>query len=98
MSKATPRPWKLDVEEFKNIRIASGGYIKVNLPLYVNKQVDEETKANAELIVRAVNCHDELVKYLEEFICDTQSKIKVVYEDSYVKGLKDLLQRAKGEV
>ena len=59
-SKATPRPWKIEssvyIKGAQGERIAE---VSEQGPRYC-----DPVDANAELIVRAVNCHDELVNEL----------------------------------
>lgn len=74
--KHTPLPWTATTQQ-------DGHYIHGNTPLGVNSvarvyprhygvdeemQMNQEDKANAELIVKAVNCHEELVEALEKLV------------------------------
>jgi hypothetical protein len=65
---------------------------------YETREVEQ---ANAELIVRAVNCHDELIEELELALSTVRTHAMQTY--SRVSGeqairIEDLLKRAKGEV
>lgn len=61
MGKHTPGPWT-----------ANGDMVNTKKDcLYVAKcagDTDEQAEANAEFIVRACNCHDELVEACKEFL------------------------------
>ena len=66
MSKHTPTPWHVDGECIYGTT-QRGDYVRIadttvadgdNLP-------DKEADANASFIVRAVNCHDEMLKALK---------------------------------
>lgn len=59
-NQATPRPWKSigrDIETVTGDPVASTYGLN-----------DSEEKANAKIIVKAVNCHDELVEALNGMI------------------------------
>lgn len=92
MSKATSRPWEAIgryVCEKDGLAIADCGSFTKNI---------EKSKANAELIVRAVNCHEELVEALEQHLKDySKEQWNQVGGDEYQIKLEDLLKRAKGE-
>ena len=106
-TQATPRPWKFIQDRHKSGQvinaISTGESNRWIARMCLNPEVSfEQEKANAELIVRAVNCHDELVQKLEEI-----KKIISEYPDLPDKkykavltlsGLDDLLKRAKGEL
>lgn len=89
MSRATPRPWKVDQRYKADVLDSNGKDIfKVFLPNYREEQ--SENFANAELIVRAVNCHEELVDKLElivDFVPNVDERERI----------KNLLNRARGE-
>ena len=99
ISNATPRPWSVDngymwgdgdasvpvrpvIQEFA---VSPGGL------LY------EEAVANAELIVRAVNCHDELVAALALLLKDCEDYEAWQRPCYAVDVAKAALARAKGE-
>ena len=87
--KATPRPWKISDEysTFGSIAIEANTAGMILVETEVN---NKNAEANAELIVRAVNCHDELVSFLESI----NGRMKDNVMDEY---LTDLLKRARGE-
>lgn len=90
MSKATPRPWNID----GGITIRADK-IPIAHTYSDYLQNHEESKANAELIVRAVNFHDELISAIENTalpLCD-MAKFGAPSSRKY---LEDLLKRAKG--
>lgn len=60
-TQPTKRPWH--ITKIGNIR--SSNDIGIANMDYFEKSV-EEYKANSELIIKAVNCHDELVEALKE--------------------------------
>jgi hypothetical protein len=92
MSKATPRPWTLssDVEHSCCYRSA--------IRNEKDDLIAEADKADAELIVRAVNCHDELISALEFLLTEFKDG-DISTEDYYEAKNKcvDLLKRARGE-
>lgn len=67
--KATPRPWNYQQERTDSythiIRTKAGEFI-FQLP----QDSIGKARANAELIVRAVNSHDELVDLLQDYVRD----------------------------
>lgn len=76
MTQATPRPWKIGKSltgdrtpwisnEKGNISICIIDDIARSSNDTTRKQEDEINIANARLIVKAVNCHDELVEVLK---------------------------------
>ena len=65
--QATKRPWHIDGFDLTNIIVkhpSGNGWIKV-ADCHGEFPIDEQI-ANAQLIVRAVNSHDELVEALKE--------------------------------
>lgn len=67
MSKATPRPWRVDDEGFIKYGRHSD-YLKLQSAWIEDAWInDKEAIANAALIVRAVNSHDALVEACREF-------------------------------
>ena len=66
---ATPRPWKVTTTPFargERVRISGESTIVANVLSDPNKRM--MSRANAELIVRAVNSHDQLVAALRRAI------------------------------
>jgi hypothetical protein len=71
MSKATPRPWIIRVDE----NFLGSAFTEKVYSIYDQKVEsficdagsvkNETTLANAELIVKAVNMHDEMVEFLQ---------------------------------
>ena len=62
---ATPRPWKVsDLDKFRIVADDNAGrYVAITYhDMLHNTEMNE---ANAQLIVKAVNCHDELVEALK---------------------------------
>lgn len=96
MSKATPRPWHID-KDFPIITDNKGsGIADCN---YCAAKSDEINCANAELIVRAVNCHDELVKVLYEAKQELLRRTNIDTDDwLFIDNIENLLKRAKSEV
>lgn len=93
-SKATERPWKLIDYGDGDIEITDleqqFGACRVREESNENRAM---MKANAELIVRAVNCHDELVAGIEYLLNSVEVLPFTVRE-----GFEELLKRAKGEL
>jgi len=92
MSKATPRPWAVNhtrVESRDEHGVANDGWIVADC------KYGPDGEANAELIVCAVNCHDELVEFLRSVVrgefagCPPQSVL--------VSEAKSLLAKAEGK-
>lgn len=76
MSEATPRPWRVDPNHPTDVQDASGREIlsciwkdEVGdtwvIRGIIAAQSEDERDANAALIVRAVNAHDDLIVALE---------------------------------
>lgn len=68
----TPTPWGVDEiaedeagQETLGIYAEEGGYV-CGIHCGSDTQIDEQDQANVAFIVKAVNCHDELVKLLKE--------------------------------
>lgn len=76
-NQATPRPWRFKIYtefhiKFTCIESNDGRICKIkHYPHY------GDTEANAKLIVKAVNCHDELVSVLN----NTEEALKVIADD-----------------
>lgn len=91
MSKATPRPWKCIDDGDGDIEITDleqqFGACRVREDSNENRAM---MKANAELIVRAVNCHDSMILFLENYLAGYISDTAMMPE------ARDLLNRAKG--
>lgn len=69
MSKATPRPWRRTKPQgaFGHEVVAGEGYLNTKLIAQMSHLwgAQDVSEANAELIVRAVNAHDDIVEVLE---------------------------------
>lgn len=63
--QATPRPWKLEGDKMSVSNINNEGVCDCYFGVPANTYVEGKYEANARLIVKAVNCHDELVEALE---------------------------------
>lgn len=68
MSKAqhTPTPWKVFIEDYSVVIMSKEGDHVCDCNS--SYEEDGENKANAELIVKAVNCHDELLAAFKEIL------------------------------
>lgn len=93
-SKATPRPWRHTPTDESGFYITTENMDVVAYCQRGHIDLISENQANAELIARAVNCHDELVKAVENLLaifenedpdCEPSDKIR------------SLLKRARGE-
>ena len=83
--EATPRPWEVDADFDYELCFTEGGEAMSGWQIYGPKSwpvaavwvegiVDRPTgRANAELIVRAVNSHDRLVEALEALVGEIES-------------------------
>lgn len=107
-TQATPRPWFLEgdsaicVPEWGSdepdgvVKIAE---VKKSYYRAKSSPTIKEYKANAELIVRAVNCHEDLIESVSTLIniikngCETEEDKEFIL-DFY----EQLLKRAKGEM
>ena len=113
-TKATPRPWFIDqgkhsltgASAFKNGRLSSYRVPAKIFNVGISKQLTkEENDANAELIVRAVNCHDELchrITMLQAILNDSllpdDCRKYLATDYDYVNDrTEDLLKRARGD-
>ena len=64
MKDHTPTPWKVGVGPNKEIEIF--GPMRMNAHPILASLEHDPRDANAAFIIRAVNCHDELVNTLDE--------------------------------
>lgn len=101
MSKATPRPWMwAESPKMKGSWQLWSAHEKGIYNTWIANSKGEsistdENFANAELIVRAVNCHDELVEKLEVAI---RALTRLGEGNSAnVFMMKESLKRARGE-
>lgn len=113
VSKATPRPWSWA----KSPKFHGGwqlwsdhekGIYNTWIANSKGESIStDENYANAELIVRAVNCHDELLAYFEkdylewklryEAAVETKNRSWLAsYKNQFIK-MQDLYIRARGE-
>ena len=91
MSKHTPTPWK--VVDNPDLPL---GIVEVDEDGsgICNMEFDHERdKANAEIIVRAVNCHDELVYVVETMLFNYRNS----HSEQRKTRLESLLARARGD-
>lgn len=82
MSDMTPLPWEID---YSNADVSRAGIKAVdgcNIAWMTKYQPNGDTYANAALIVKAVNCHDELVDALEKCANDLQCELDARYGDT----------------
>ncbi len=63
MATYTPTPWRIEPAEHGNSFIKSGNAVVCETYTYLGDEQFERN--NAAFIVRAVNCHDELVSAIE---------------------------------
>jgi intergrase/recombinase len=63
--------------------------------IYRNGQTATVYDGMGEFFLRAVNCHDELVKALETFISSRETRN--MGQEPFTEKLRDLLKRARGE-
>lgn len=88
MTKHTPTPW---VNNGEGIIVCNDGDVFTMSTTLLD---DKEREANAAFIVKAVNCHDELVEALEIAYKNLSG-----YEKGSITGIKisAALTKAKGE-
>ena len=84
---ATPRPWRMTQTSMPSQLLLQGGELKDG-----NSFSIQMSKENAGLIVKAVNCHDELVQALKE------ADAVLTNQDGRVKEIiKQALSKAESE-
>ena len=86
MTEPTPRPWKVQYQS------APGG-VDMYWLVPGKVSVGSNNPADARLIVKAVNCHDELVAAMQEFV-DRCERKEVLSEYTYAK-FKALLAKIR---
>ena len=100
----SPTPWTKD-KDFPIIIDKNSNAI-IDCRNLSEPKFDEINEANAALIVRAVNCHDELIKRFESLLEDQENYLRRITDqddgDYYTKKSelekdRKLLKRAKGE-
>ena len=96
MSAFAPKPWRVDYEEpYEPVLLDANGQRVEGVKLweddadYPGGDLNVQTRANARLIVRAVNSHDELLAALEALFKDASH---LPYEYSFDK---DIMDRAR---
>lgn len=96
-TQATPRPWERGTWGATPIfsGFHQGCYIKKDEKIigFVTAIDDEVGEANATLIVRAVNCHEELVERLQVYHIVFGDHLS----DEQNKETEALLKKARGE-
>ena len=106
MNKATQRPWEADMTgEYytKAGVIRHNGVVVCRMTPSCIAPNKEETQANAELIVTAVNAHDDLVAALESFLraphigSDGPGSSTIVVQEFNLKAARAALAKAKEE-
>lgn len=100
-TKATPPPWATDgrmiVQEVEGRSFWSGQPYIADCHVSASIREPGSTAANAELIVRAVNCHAELVNALRlvvssEYDRDEESRN---FEEDTLQGFCAIINKAK---
>ncbi len=107
MTHATPRPWELDDVSEDNagqetLGIVSEGYGYVcGIHCGPDAHIDEGDRANAELIVRAVNAHDDLIQEnaaiktaLREMLEAYAPKVKQTIQEKGITSLHSAVRKA----
>lgn len=92
-TKHTPTPWTFS--EFGPISTATGNiHYVANIAKHgPSDTLDQEDKANAEFIVRACNCHDELVAFANRVA--TSYSVGGCSAQSLERGLEELRWAAR---
>lgn len=94
MSKATPRPWMIDSGLGGNtIKIRNASEWPHNSICELLHSI-ELKQANAELIVRAVNCHDPAVALLKGVVADYEGDTNIGF-DQRIIDIKNFLENLK---
>lgn len=104
MTGATPRPWRVGVDG----DVFAGGHVVSLIADADGDQVEAanvlstniskaEARANAALIVRAVNAHDELVALLSAWVDSTDRSEQTGSMRPVYEAARALLARIKGE-
>lgn len=104
-AQATKRPWSIDGFDLASIIVknpSENGWLKVvdcNGEFPIN-----ENLANAHLIVKAVNCHNELVEALKMAVCYLNEEIQGVIDEDIknqcllvINKIEHALQQAESE-
>lgn len=88
----TPTPWKLAESSHSRVSfiVSDKGYAIGDVD--VSSVTPEEAEANAAFIVRVVNCHEELVGWIKQFIEDFGDDLKTPVR----LHAKKLLAKAEG--
>lgn len=95
--KPTPRPWKIDDNPQLPLGIIQDDEDGYGIAEFAYDHAKD--RANAELIVRAVNCHDELIEAVSRFLdhaLNGKEQTRLSVND--LTRFNNLLKRAKGEV
>lgn len=105
--KHTKTPWFTEEHESSNFpgcsfdgrdwfKYIDTGKIKYCTVARVHGAIKEEACSNAEFIVKAVNCHDELVLALESVLRHDENR-KIELPDYLYKDIQEALEKAEGE-
>lgn len=92
MKDATPRPWKRGAGPYRGFIFSTAtrdSGAKCVAEIYYGGTTREERDANADLIVCAVNAHDDLVKTLEQASFEL-TEITTLEPDDWVERIDDL--------
>jgi hypothetical protein len=99
----TPPPWQMeiDTELVYVLGKSKSGETEVICEAGSIGNQDLQAQANAALIVRAVNCHDDLIKTVEALqtaLYRQSGFVTQIKDEKLVSDSIQLLKRAKGEV
>lgn len=92
MSKHTPTPWKVVTGLYGTTSIWADGEEMAICPINYDgaRRPPEESTANAEFIVRAVNCHDELLAALEDILAS--------YDANDSRGIGEAIEESRAAI
>lgn len=91
MSKATPRPWRSSVvSDYLIYSSEIDDYVATTMMPGIK---DDERKANAELIVRAIDLHDDLIQAMKDYIKDVEDYNDL---DRHYNVFSRLIKKARG--
>lgn len=94
----TPTPWRVSALDYWTI-VADGKRVAecvVQDESTIGRRRDEESEANASLIVRAVNAHDALVSALEAIV-NAHDAMVDDFEEQVVEIARAALRASRGE-
>lgn len=98
----TPTPWKFHTDRYNNHMAIIPPHNNVHgqfTSVALHTGYNEEAKANAALIVRAVNSHEELVSVCADFCkgCENGEQVGEKFFSALLDRARAALAKAKGQ-